>query len=131
MSSPVRVRFLQFVETNTLLRRCVDNQEMNTCEKPQANWMKWAVVASITGLFLASIMLTLIWLYCRQKRRNRNENAYADNDSVNDYVLDELEPTKPTQWGVRRQALIRLGIRKNTLSTMDGPESDTRPIIQR
>ncbi|CEI63630.1 unnamed protein product [Fusarium venenatum] len=114
MSSPVQAQFLPFVETNSLLRRCVDTTGMNTCEKPVANWMKWAVVASITGLFLASIVLVLIWLYCRQKRRNRDENAYADNDSINDYMLDELEPTKPTRTGLRRQALIRLGIRKNT-----------------
>lgn len=84
------------------------------------------------GLLLASVLLILIWLHCGRKRRERNEDL-DDDDSINGYVLDELEPTRPTKMGLRRQALIRLGLRKDKFhgqrSTPAGTLSDLEPII--
>ncbi|KAM5359623.1 hypothetical protein ACJZ2D_014344 [Fusarium nematophilum] len=73
----------------------------------------------------ATTVLLLIWLFCR-RRRDRKESPYLDDDDMNDYVLEELEATRPTRVGLRRKAMIRLGLRKD----MDhaGP---SKPAVKR
>ncbi|KAG8157654.1 hypothetical protein KVR01_012316 [Diaporthe batatas] len=99
---------------------CVDNDQVNTCEKPSISTdSKIGIGAAIGAVFLMAVIGILFMLHLRAQRNAKAEFANDDHDA-SDYGLDVM----PSKQGAKSGNLNSSHAQANRLATQQLVEAD-------